>query len=169
MTNPYNIRLAKDNDAPSIWEIFSEVTKTGDTYVFDPNTPKEDLEKHWLAEYMHTYVVEREGKIVGTYILKPNQPGLGAHIANGSYMVHPKVQGKGIGKLMCDHSIDQAIHLGFHGIQFNIVVSTNRAAIKLWEKYGFKIIGTIPGGFRHSTLGYVDAYIMFRLLKRDEE
>ncbi len=99
-----------------------------------------------------------------TYILKPNQLDLGNHVANCSYMVDPKAQGKGIGKLMCQHSIDTARDMGFKAIQFNIVVSTNIGAVKLWKKFGFKIIGTTPKGFRHSQLGFVDTYIMYKEL-----
>ncbi|MCX7736779.1 MAG: GNAT family N-acetyltransferase [Candidatus Kapabacteria bacterium] len=157
----------KSKDYDKIWEIFKEVISTGDTYVFDLNTPKESLEKHWFAEYMKTFVAEDEdGNILGTYIIKPNQIDLGNHIANCSYMVHPKLQGRGIGKLLCEHSINYAKEKGFLGIQFNVVVSTNQAAVKLWQSYGFKIIGITPKGFRHKELGFVDTYIMFKDLTK---
>ncbi|MDF2430429.1 MAG: hypothetical protein JWP44_60 [Mucilaginibacter sp.] len=104
----------------------------------------------------------RNNKITGTYFIKPNQVDLGSHIANCGYMVHPEERGKGIGRLLCDHSIQHARQLGYRAIQFNIVVSSNTAAIELWKKCGFRIIGTIPGGFHHRDLGYVDAFIMFR-------
>lgn len=159
-----NIRKATFRDYDAVWDIFYGVIQTGDTYVFDPDTPVEDLQKHWFAEYMDTFVAEKEGKVVGTYILKPNQIDLGNHIANASYMIHPDAQGMGIGKLLCEHSIDFARKAGYHAIQFNIVVSTNTAAIKLWEKFGFEIIGTTPDGFRHKELGLVDTYIMFKKL-----
>jgi L-amino acid N-acyltransferase YncA len=113
---------------------------------------------------MKTYIVEEKNQILGTYIIKPNQIDLGSHIANCSYMVHPNAQGKGIGKLMYEHSIKNANQLGFKAIQFNIVVSTNINAVKLWEKYGFAIIGTIPNGFNHKKLGFVDAHIMYKEL-----
>ena len=108
--------------------------------------------------------VYKRQKIFGTYIIKPNQIDLGSHIANCSYMVHPNAQGKGIGKLLCEHSITNAKQLGYQAIQFNLVISTNLGAIKLWEKYGFEIIGTIPKAFRHLKLGLVDAYIMYKEL-----
>ncbi len=158
------IREAHLQDYDAVWSIFHQVIQTGDTYVFDPNTRKEDLAKHWFAPYMRTYVAEDKGDILGTYILKPNQIDLGSHIANCSYMVHPQAQGKGVGKLLCEHSIQNAAHLGFNAIQFNLVVSTNTTAVHLWQKFGFTIIGTIPKGFRHLRLGFVDAYIMFKEL-----
>ncbi len=154
-----------DTDFEPIWQIFSAVIATADTYVFDPNTPKESLHKNWFATYMDTFVVLNElNQIVGTYIIKPNQFDLGDHIANCSYMVNPEFQGKGVGKLMCHHSIEFAKEKGFLGIQFNIVVSTNTAAVALWQKFGFLIIGTSPKAFRHKTLGFVDTYIMYKTL-----
>ena len=160
-----NIRKASEADIDQVWEIFSKVIATGDTYVFNPNTPKSDLQKHWFADYMETYVIEENGEILGTYIIKPNQIDLGNHIANCSYMVSPNAQGKGIGKKLCEHSIEIAGERGYVGIQFNIVVSTNKGAVALWKKYGFEIMGTTPKGFRHATLGLVDTYIMYKTLK----
>lgn len=159
------IRKATTEDYDAIWEIFSEVIQPGDTYIFAEGTPKSDLHKLWFADYMHTYVAEGgNGEIVGTYIIKPNHLDRGSHIANGSYMVKPAAQGKGIGHLLCEHSLEVAKTIGFNAIQFNIVISTNKAAIRLWEKFGFKIIGTTPKGFRHKELGLVDTYIMFKEL-----
>lgn len=155
--------IQKDYDG--IWEIFRDVIVTGDTYIFDPDTPKENMAAYWFGDTIDTFVAVENGEIVGTYVIKPNMPGLGNHIANGSYMVSPKHHGQGIGKLLCAHSIEFAKEKGYKGIQFNIVVSTNTAAVKLWQKFGFKIIGTTPKGFRHKQLGFVDTYIMFKELE----
>ena len=74
--------------------------------MYKPDTPKEDLHKHWFADYMHTYVYEDEnGEIIGTYIVKPNQIDLGSHVANAGYIVHPKARGKGVASKMCEHSL----------------------------------------------------------------
>lgn len=159
-----HIRQATEADFEPIWAIFKAVIKTGDTYTFSPTTPKEDLKKHWFADYMNTFVAEESNKVLGTYIIKPNQIDLGNHIANCGYMVHPNEQGKGIGQKLCEHSIYFAKERGYIGIQFNIVVSTNIGAVKLWEKLGFSIIGTTPKGFRHAQLGFVDTFIMFKEL-----
>jgi len=158
------IREATAKDIEGVWEIFREVIKTGDTYTFSPNTPKSDFKKYWFADYIKTFVLEEGSKVLGTYIIKPNQIDLGNHIANCSYMVNPEEQGRGIGKKLCEHSINFAKDSGYFGIQFNIVVSSNLGAVRLWEKFGFKIIGTTPKGFRHASLGLVDTYIMFREL-----
>lgn len=159
-----NIRKADFiEDFEAVWRIFSKVISSGDTYVFDPKTPKESLSNHWFADYMSTFVAEtEEGEIVGTYVIKPNQIDLGSHIANGSYMVSPEHHGKGIGKMLCEHSIHFAKNEGYLGIQFNCVVSTNSAAVALWKKFGFNIIGVTPKGFKHQELGYVDTYLMFK-------
>ena len=156
------IRAATTNDHDGIWEVFEQVIRAGDTYAFNPDTPKEDLPKLWFAPGMKVYVAEENGKILGTYFIKPNQPGLGAHIANCGYMVHPEARGRGLGKQLFDHSWQVAKESGYKGMQFNFVVSTNQAAVQLWQKLSFKIIGVIPKGFNHRQLGYVDAYIMFR-------
>jgi GNAT superfamily N-acetyltransferase len=165
-----NIRKANEQkDYDSVWDIFTNVISTGDTYVFDPKTHKKTLNKHWFADYMDTFVaVDDKDEIIGTYIIKPNQIDLGDHIANCSYMVNPKYHGHGVGKLLCEHSINFAKDKGFLAIQFNIVVSTNEAAVKLWQKFGFNIIGTTPKAFRHQTLGFVDAYIMYKDLSIKE-
>lgn len=159
-----HIRAANLHDYEPVWGIFQAVIKTGDTYVFRPDTPKSDLKKRWFANYMNTFVAETRSKILGTYIIKPNQIDLGSHIANCSYMVSPDAQGRGVGKALCKHSLDFAKQQGYWGIQFNVVVSSNVAAVKLWQRFGFRIIGITPKGFRHAKLGLVDTYIMFKQL-----
>ena len=158
------IRPAAKTDRDAIWDIFHHVIKTGDTYVFPPGTEKSDLESLWFAGAVKTYVAEVKRKVLGTYIIKSNQIGLGSHIANASYMVHPKAQGTGIGSEMCDHSLKEAKRLSFRAMQFNLVVSINEAAINLWKKFGFEIVGTIPEAFNHSEKGFVDGYVMYRKL-----
>jgi GNAT superfamily N-acetyltransferase len=153
-------------DYDRVWEVFRRVIQTGDTYVFDPSTPKEEMSRLWFADYMDTFVaVDDHDIIVGTYIIKPNQIGLGNHIANCGYMVNPDHQGKGIGKLLCSHSIEFAKQKKYSAIQFNIVVSSNTNAVNLWKQFGFEIIGIAPKAFRHTELGLVDTYIMFKELK----
>jgi ribosomal protein S18 acetylase RimI-like enzyme len=98
------------------------------------------------------------------FLIKDNQPGLGAHIANAAYMVSEKAEGKGIGKSMCLYSLDEAKRLGYLAMQFNIVIKSNERAVKLWQKLGFQIIGEIPEAFRHKQLGLTNAYIMYRKL-----
>jgi ribosomal protein S18 acetylase RimI-like enzyme len=108
--------------------------------------------------------ISRATPIVGTYILRPNQSGPGSHVANAAFMVAPDARGMGIGRKMGEHSLSEARRIGFRAMQFNFVVSTNASAIRLWQQLGFKIIGTLPGAFRHPEKGYVDVYVMYRSL-----
>jgi len=158
------IRPATKSDHDAIWEIFHAVVTPGDTYVFDPHISREDALAYWFGPNTRTYVAESSGRIVGTYILKPNQPALGSHVANAAFMVSPTARGLGAGQTMGGHCLAEARQHGFLAMQFNFVVSTNETAIRLWKKLGFTIIGTLPGAFRHATLGFVDAHIMFRKL-----
>ncbi|NUO09472.1 MAG: GNAT family N-acetyltransferase [Candidatus Brocadia sp.] len=158
------IRKAKDTDFEDVWNIFHQVVKKGDTFAFAPESTREECKALWMQPGICTYVAELHGKIVGTYILRKNQPGLGAHVVNAAYMVHPRSQGQGIGKAMGINSIKQARKLGFSAIQFNFVVSTNIVAIQLWLKLGFKIVGTVPKAFNHGKLGLVDVYVMHRFV-----
>jgi L-amino acid N-acyltransferase YncA len=158
------IRKARDGDFEDIWNIFHRVVKTGDTFAFDPASNRKDCRALWMLPNLRTYVAELQGKILGTYILKKNQPGLGAHVANAAYMVHPDARGKGIGWAMGMHSVKQAKKLGFSAIQFNFVVSTNLVAVQLWLKLGFRIVGIVPKAFNHKKLGMVDVYIMHRFV-----
>ena len=158
------IEAAAIEDFPMIWEIFRLIVQSGDTVSFSPDTTIEEAKKYWMSDGMHTYKAVLDDKIVGTYVLKPNFPGLGSHVANGGYMVHPEYQGKKIGTQMTIHSLEEARRLGFKAMQYNLVVSTNIPAVKLYQKMGFKIVGTLPKAFNHMQLGYVDAYVMHRFL-----
>ena len=173
-TSVLNIRLATEADRDAVWSVFRDVIAPGDTYVFDPNTSREDALAYWFQPGNHTYVAEqdrsasaalqRDKHVVGTYILKANRPDLGSHIANASFMVAPAARGQGVGRAMGEHCLAEARQLGFLAMQFNFVVSTNESAIRLWKQLGFEIVGTLPGAFRHPKKGYVDVYVMFRSL-----
>lgn len=158
------IRTALEKDKPSVWRIVKAVIAGGDTYVFAPDTPESEMLAYWFSPEKHNYVAVIDGKVVGTFWLKANQPGLGAHVANAAYMVAPESKGQGVGKKMAEHSLDEARRLGFTAMQFNFVVKSNTAAVNLWQKVGFEIIGEIPNAFNHSTNGLTNAYIMYRKL-----
>jgi ribosomal protein S18 acetylase RimI-like enzyme len=79
-------------------------------------------------------------------------------------MVDPPARGRGVGRAMGEHALGEARRLGYRAMQFNFVISTNTGAVHLWQQLGFKIVGTLPGAFRHAQKGLVDAYVMFRLL-----
>jgi len=147
-----------------IWEIFHRVVEAGDTYVYDPDTDEPTARQIWMCPEVKPFVAVGDGQIAGTYILKSNQPGLGAHVANAGFMVHPESRGSGVGLAMGRHALETARSLGYKAMQFNFVVSTNTAAVALWQKLGFNIVGTLPKAFRHARIGFVDAYVMFREL-----
>ena len=159
-----DIRLATKDDKADVWQIVKAVIAGGDTYVYSPETPKRDMLDYWFSPEKHTYVAELAGRIVATFCLKANQPGLGSHIANAAYMVSLDARGKGIGREIAEWSLDEARRLGFEAMQFNFVVKSNESAVRLWEKIGFKVVGEIPDAFQHSTLGLTNAYVMFRKL-----
>src|SRR5438067_7619123 len=131
------IRAATQADADAIWSIFHAVVAPGDTYVFDPQMPREEAMAYWCRPDTHTYVAESDGQVVGTYVLKPNQPALGSHVANAAFMVSPDARGSGIGRRMGEHALAEARRLGFRAMQFNFVASTNEPAVRLWQQLGF--------------------------------
>jgi len=158
------IRKADESEFDVIWPIFREVVNRGDTYNYNPNTTKEEAFSIWMSKSNTTYIAQHGDEPVGTYILRANQSGLGSHVANAGYMVTAAARGLGIGRAMCEHSLDEARRAGFLAMQFNLVVSTNEAAVALWKKMGFSIVGTLPLVFRHKELGLVDAFVMHRFL-----
>ena len=158
------IRSATASDWPAIWRIFRSVVQRGDTYAFSPELDEKSALKIWFAGGAQDFVAEVERRVVGTFFVKPNQPGLGSHVANAGFMVDPAMHGAGIGRAMGEYALAWAKQQGYQAMQFNFVVSTNTGAVTLWKKLGFVIIGTIPKGFRHAQLGYVDVYVMHREL-----
>jgi GNAT superfamily N-acetyltransferase len=158
------IREASGHDRDAVRDIFHAVVAEGETYAFDPGMPRDEALAYWFHPGTRTYVAESDGRVVGTSILKPNQPGLGSHVSNAAFMVSPSARGLGVGRAMGEHCLDEARRLGYRAMQFNFVVSTNEAAVKLWERLGFTIVGTLPGAFRHRTRGFVDAYVLSRTL-----
>ena len=158
------IRQASDHDKAAIWEIIRAVIATGETYVFDPETPEDEMISYWFSAEKYVYVAEEDKKIVGTFWLKPNYPGLGSHVCNAAYMVSPDAAGKGIGRQMGEYSLDEARRLGFTAMQFNFVVKSNTAAVRLWQKIGMEIIGEVPDAFNHREHGMTNALIMYRKL-----
>ncbi len=158
-------KAEKTTDFDAIWAMWWEITLQKVFYAYDEDYKRNYIQKNWFESPNHCVVAENErNQIVGAYIIKPNQPGYGNHIANAAYMVQTSNRGKGIGKLLGNHSLKEAVKLGYEAMQFNLVVSTNTSAIKAWQSIGFDIIGIVPEGFRHYKLGKVDAYIMYKKL-----
>ena len=158
------IREATAADWPAIWALFREVVAAGDSFAYDADTPEEVARKLWVEPPAVAFVADDGGRVVGTYYLRPNQPGRGAHVANGGYMVSAAHRGRGLAAVLCEHSVETARRLGYRAMQFNFVVATNAAAVRAWERHGFAVVGRLPRVFRHAELGAVDALVMFREL-----
>jgi L-amino acid N-acyltransferase YncA/8-oxo-dGTP pyrophosphatase MutT (NUDIX family) len=158
------IRPATWADADAIWEIFQKVVAGRDTYVFLPDTPRDEAVAYWLDANTVARVAELDGRVVGMYKLVENNRGLGAHVANASFMVDPSASGRGVGYAMGADCLREARGQGYEAMQFNFVVSTNTRAVELWKRLGFRVVGTLPRVFRHGTLGLVDALVMYREL-----
>ena len=139
--------------------------RAGETYAIDPGLTREEVRALWMRTPRATYVVERAGEICGTFYIKTNQPGGGAHVCNAGFIVAGHARGQGLARAMCLRAQDEARGLGYRAMQFNFVVTTITRAIAIWEQAGFETVGRLPGAFRHQVLGRVDALVMWRALK----
>jgi L-amino acid N-acyltransferase YncA len=158
------IRPATDGDADAIWAIMEPIIRAGETYTLPRDMDKQAALAYWRSPEREVFVADDRGEIVGTYCLQANQRGGGAHVANCGYMTAASATGRGVARAMCAHSLDRARERGFRAMQFNFVISTNDRAARLWQSFGFEIVGRLPGAFQHPTRGYVDACIMYRTL-----
>ena len=153
-----------------MWTIFQTHVAEGETCTYGPVTRREDCHAYWFGPGTRSFVALQplgagQERVQGMYVLQAGQAGRGAHVANAAYMVSPHAQGIGVGRLLGEHSIGEARRQGYLAMQFDYVVSTNSAAIHLWKRLGFSIVGTLPKAYRHRRLGYVDAYVMYQLLE----
>ncbi|MEZ5937079.1 MAG: GNAT family N-acetyltransferase [Hyphomonadaceae bacterium] len=159
-----HIRPARDEDWDSIWSIIGPTIRAGETYTLDREMSEADARAYWLGPDKETFVAEAEGAVLGTYYLRANQAGGGAHVCNCGYMTGAQSVGRGVARQMCLHSMQLARARGFRAMQFNFVVSTNERAVRLWESLGFAVVGRLPEAFRHPSKGYVDALVMYQAL-----
>lgn len=158
------VRPASRRDDEGIWRIMEPIIRAGETYPLASDMSKADALNYWHGPEDEVFVVEAGDEILGTYHLRPNQAGGGSHIANVGYMTSSTATGKGVGRQMVEHSLQQAREKGFKAIQFNFVVSTNEHAVRLYKNFGFETIGTVPLAFLHPKRGYVDVLVMFKTL-----
>jgi L-amino acid N-acyltransferase YncA len=156
------VRAAVLADLEPIERIFRAVIAKGDSYPFEADISAQAVRDYWFAPGVSSYVWQEDGRVLGMYRFVANQVGRGAHVANASYMIAPEAQGRGLGRKLGEDSLVRARAAGFRAMQFNFVVSTNTAAVRLWKSLGFDVVGALPGAFRHEVLGYVDALVMFR-------
>ena len=159
------IREYIDADWPSVWPIFREVVSAGDTYAYDPEWSSDEARGVWVETPPGRTVVACDGSaVVGTAKIGPNRPGPGSHVATASFMVARDARGRGVGRALGEYAIAWAREQGYAAMQFNAVVETNLAAVRLWQALGFQIIGTVPEAFEHPRLGRVGLHVMYRRL-----
>jgi L-amino acid N-acyltransferase YncA len=158
------IRAATAEDGDALWRVLEPTIRAGETYALPRDMSAEAALAYWLAPAHEVFVAEADGALLGTYYLRANQQGGGAHVANCGYIVAPAATGRGVASALCLHSLDRARARGFRAMQFNFVVASNARAIRLWQRFGFAIVGHLPEAFAHPRLGYVDALVMHRKL-----
>lgn len=158
------MRAATPSDAEGIWSILEPTIRGGETYTLPRDMSRDAALAWWFSPGHEVFVAEEDGAAVGTYFLRANQQGGGAHVANCGYITAPRAMGRGVARTMCAHSLERARARGFRAMQFNFVVSTNERAVRLWESFGFEVVGQLPGAFEHPAAGFVDALVMYRNL-----
>ena len=158
------VREARAADAQAIWQILEPIFRAGETYTVERDIGRTEALAYWCDPPHRVYVAERDGAVLGTYYLTPNQRGGGAHVANCGYATAPAAQGQGIARAMLEHSLAEARAQGFRAMQFNFVVASNARALETWRRAGFEIVGRLPGAFAHPRLGPVDACVLYRRL-----
>lgn len=165
MNPAVRIREIESADWPAVWKILAPVFRAGETYTFPTNISEEDARSRWIDKPTATFVAaDPDGEVLGTYFIKPNQEGNGSHVCNCGYVTSEAARGRGVATLMCEHSQEEAVRLGFRAMQFNFVVSSNEGAVRLWKKLGFETVGTLPRAFDHPANGLVDAFVMYKWL-----
>jgi ribosomal protein S18 acetylase RimI-like enzyme len=160
------IREAAEADSDAIWAMLEPVVRGGEEFALPVEMDRATALEYWFAAGNWVFIAELEGVVVGSYYLRPNQPGGGGHVCNCGYLTAGPARGRGVARAMCEHSLEFGRERGFRAMQFNFVVETNAAAVHLWEKCGFRVLGRLPGAFQHPRLGFVDALLMWRDLER---
>jgi L-amino acid N-acyltransferase YncA len=158
------IRPTTPEDDAAIWAVLEPVIRAGEALALPRDMTREAALASWCSPGADVFVAEDAGAVVGSYYVRANQRGGGAHVANAGYVTRITATGRGIARAMCAHSIEHARTRGFRAMQYNIVVSTNERAVRLWQAMGFAIVGRLPGAFAHPTHGDVDAFVMYRAL-----
>ena len=156
------IRPFAETDWPAVWPVIDAVCRAGETYTYPVDISETDARTYWVEQPPGaTVVLEEDGEVLGTAKMGPNRPGNGAHVGTASFMVSDAARGRGVGRALGEHVIAWHREQGFRGIQFNAVVESNTAAVRLWQSLGFEIVGTVPGAFRSPTRGYTGLHVMY--------
>lgn len=158
-----NVREYNENDLARMIEIWNEVVEEGIAF---PQEEILDAEsgRAFFASQTYCGVAEENGRILGLYILHPNNVGRCGHICNASYAVDETLRGLHIGEKLVADCLKKAPEFGYRILQFNAVVATNTHARHLYERLGFSQLGTIPGGFRMKDGSYEDICPYYHVL-----
>jgi len=155
------LRPIKKGDLSQAAAIWNDVVAAGDSFPGDQLLSEAEAWDMFCAQ-TETVCAAAGGEVLGVYILHPNNIGRCAHIANASYAVKADARGQGIGRMLVEDCLMRAKENGFRGLQFNAVVVDNTAAIALYLKLGFKILGTVTGGYRDKSGCYRDTLIFLK-------
>jgi GNAT superfamily N-acetyltransferase len=160
------IREATAGDWPAIWTFMRGIVAAGQTFSWDRDLGEDDARAYWLRPLpARAFVaVSPDGTVLGTAESGPNHGGPAAHVASAGFMVDPAHGGRGVGRALGEHVLEQARADGYRAMQFNAVVASNVRAVALWQALGFEILATVPEGFCHPADGYVGLHIMYRKL-----
>ncbi len=155
------IRTADAEDWAQIYPFFAAIVAAGETYAYPEDLDSEQARSLWMAlPPGRTVAAVEDETVLGSATMGPNRPGRGAHVATASFMVDPARQARGVGRALGEHVVEWARDAGYRAIQFNAVVETNRAAVRLWQSLGFAILATVPEAFDHPRHGYVGLHVM---------
>ena len=157
------IRKAIDADWSAIWPIVHEVVAAGETYALPADLTEEAARDMWLEDPPGCTVVavDDDGSVLGSAHMGPNRPGAGDHVGTASFMVGSAARGRGVGRALGEYVVAWLRDAGYHAVQFNAVVESNTAAVRLWKSLGFTVIGTVPEAFRHPGDGLVGLHVMY--------
>lgn len=159
------IEEAKATDRDAIVALVAPIVAAGESYTLPRDMDAAALADYWFGADKQVFVArDGDGRLLGSYYLRANQPGGGAHVANAGYATAEAVRGRGVARVMALHSFDVARVAGFRAMQFNFVIASNTVAVGLWQSLGFAIVGRLPAAFDHPRLGMVDALVMHRPL-----
>lgn len=164
MIGALELHRACSGDGEVLWRILRPTFRAGDSYAVDRDISQSAALSYWMGGKNTAYMATRSDQPVGSYYMRPNQNGGGAHVCNCGFVTHPKARGQGVARAMLEHALETATSRGYRAMQFNFVLASNAAAVHLWQSYDFAIVGRLPKAFQHPTLGFVDAFVMHRAL-----
>ena len=168
--SPVRIRAYQPDDWSAVWRILEPIFRAGETYGLPRDITEKAAQDLWTRKPEAAFVAVRSDPddVVGTYFLRPNGQGPASHVCNCGYAVSQQSRGLGVASAMCEHSQREGLGRGYRSMQFNLVVASNAGAVRLWQKLGFAIVGTLPQAFAHPSLGLVDAHVMFKHLDQGD-